>query len=269
MNRLYSNITGNGKPLLILHGFLGSGDNWKSLARKFADDANGPGYEVHLIDQRNHGKSFHSSDFSYELMAKDVLEYVEAHKLEHINLLGHSMGGKTAMFLAVNAPGKLDKLIVADIAPKYYPVHHQTILEALNAVDFTEQQSRGEVEEVVAEYIKNRGIRQFLLKNVFWKEKGVLDYRFNLPVLTEKIEEIGKALPKGSTFEKDTLFLRGEKSDYIMDGDEALIKSHFPNSRIETVQNAGHWLHAENPDEFYEKVVRFLENQSLDDQQYR
>lgn len=256
MKELYSNIIGEGSPLLILHGFLGSGDNWKTLGRRFAD----AGYEVHLIDQRNHGKSFHSDDFNYGLMARDVLDYMEGHNLESVNLLGHSMGGKTAMFIAVNAPEKVEKLIVADIAPRYYPVHHQVILAALNAVDPTKQKSRGAVEEVVALYIKDWGIRQFLLKNVYWKEKGVLDYRFNLPVLTEKIEEIGQALPEGSTFEKDTLFLKGGKSDYILEQDRELINIHFPYNKIETIHNAGHWLHAEDPNGFYDAVVRFLEN---------
>ncbi|PIE48858.1 MAG: alpha/beta hydrolase [Flavobacteriales bacterium] len=255
---LYSNVIGKGEPLLILHGFLGSGDNWKTLARKFAEGDNGNSYEVHLIDQRNHGRSFHSLDFTYELMANDIIQYLEEHGLKNVNLLGHSMGGKMAMFFAVNNPEKVNKLVVADIGPKYYPVHHQVIMAALNSVDFTKQKSRGEVEDVISKYIKDWGVRQFLLKNVYWKEKGVLAFRFNLSGLTDKLEEIGKALPHDSVFKKDTLFLRGEKSDYILGNDEPLIKQHFPNSHITAIRNAGHWLHAENPDDFYDAVVRFL-----------
>ena len=252
---LNSKIEGQGKPLLILHGFLGMSDNWKTLAVQFAAN----GFEVHILDLRNHGRSFHSDEFSYELMIQDVFDYCKANDLDNINIIGHSMGGKTAMLLATTYPELVDKLIIADIGPKFYPQHHQSILEGLNAVDFSLKPSRNEVEEILSHYITDFGTRQFLLKSLYWKEPGELAFRFNLPVFNKKIEEIGKALPKEYVFNKPTLFIRGGNSNYILDTDFENIKQHFPNSKIETIPNAGHWLHAENPKLFYELVSSFFE----------
>ena len=251
---LHSRIEGEGKPFVILHGFLGMSDNWKTLGSQFAE----VGFQVHMLDMRNHGKSFHSDDFSYELMANDVKEYCEFHNVENIILLGHSMGGKAAMLLATMYPELIEKLIIADIGPKFYPQHHQPILEGLNAVDFSKKPSRSEVEEIVSHYISDFGTRQFLLKSLYWKEKEQLAFRYNLAVFNKKIEEIGKALPIENKFEKPTLFLRGSKSNYILEEDFKTIYYHFPNVKIETISNAGHWLHAENPSEFYEKAMKFI-----------
>jgi pimeloyl-ACP methyl ester carboxylesterase len=245
---LYSKIEGAGKPLLILHGFLGMSDNWKTIGMQFSTD----GFEVHLLDLRNHGRSFHSDEFSYELMAQDVYEYCVANKLEKIDIIGHSMGGKTAMLLATSYPNLVEKLLVADIGPKFYPQHHQTILEGLNAVDFTTKPSRGEVETTLSGYIPDFGTRQFLLKSLYWLEPGQLAFRFNLAVFNTKMDEIGKPLPEQSVFYNPTLFIRGAKSNYIVDEDFENIKKHFPDSKIETIPNAGHWLHAENPKLFYQ-----------------
>ena len=154
-----------------------------------------------MIDQRNHGRSFHSDDFDYELLAEDLYNYVEHHGLESIILLGHSMGGKTAMLFAVEYPELVDKLLVADISPRYYQPHHNEILKALNSVDFSIHTSRKLVEEQLANYIPEMGTRQFLLKSVYWREKGRLDFRFNLASLTENNSEVGKALPSFTNFE--------------------------------------------------------------------
>lgn len=251
---LHSQILGSGKAFVILHGFLGMSDNWKTLGTRWSEN----GYEVHLLDQRNHGRSFHSDIFSYEAMSDDLKKYCDAHDLTEIILLGHSMGGKVAMQFAVNFPEMVSKLIIADIGPKAYPPHHQDILKALSQLDFTSIKSRGEAEDVLSGYIKDEGTRLFLLKNLYRKDKNQLGLRINLPVLSEKIEEVGKALPDDSTFNGDTLFLGGEKSGYIEPMDELLIKKHFPKAKIATITNAGHWLHAENPDEFYDNVKKFL-----------
>ena len=250
---LFSKIEGSGKPLLILHGFLGMSDNWKTLGTQFATD-----FQVHVLDLRNHGRSLHSEDFSYEIMAQDVYEYCQAHNLENINIIGHSMGGKVAMLLATTHPELVSKLIVADIVPKFYPEHHQDILAGLNAVDFSKKPSRSDVEEIMEKYIPDFGTRQFLMKNLFWLEPGQLAFRFNLAVFNHKMDEIGVPLPENSIFEKPTLFIRGGKSNYILDSDFENIKQHFPDSSIETIPNVGHWLHAENPTEFYQKVSSFL-----------
>ena len=250
---LFSKIEGSGKPILILHGFLGMSDNWKSLGTQFATD-----FQVHMLDLRNHGRSLHAEDFSYEFMAQDVHAYCEEHQLENIDIIGHSMGGKVAMLLATTHPELVRKLIVADIAPKFYPQHHQDILAGLNAVDFSMQPSRSDVEVIMAQYIPDFGTRQFLMKNLFWKEPGQLAFRFNLAVFNQKMNEIGVALPQSARYQKPTLFIRGGNSKYILDSDFEDIKKHFPNSSIETIPNVGHWLHAENPIEFYQRVTSFL-----------
>ncbi len=252
---LHAKILGKGEPLFILHGYFGMGDNWKSLANKFAEN-----FEVHLIDQRNHGRSFHSDDFTYELLVEDLYEYCNHYNLNKINLIGHSMGGKTAMLFSVSYPEFVKKLVVVDISPKYFPPHHHFILEALNAIDFEKVKTRREIETIFKQYIDEEGVRQFLLKNVYWKEKGKLAYRFNLESLTENNQEVGEALPSFTIFENPTLFLKGENSGYISTEDIPLIQAHFPNSTIEIIKNAGHWLHAENPTDFYRIVLAFLED---------
>ena len=244
------------RGLLILHGFLGMSDNWKTIGIQLADD----GFQVHLLDLRNHGRSFHSEEFSYELMVEDVYAYCKSNNLGKITLLGHSMGGKTAMLFATTYPEIVEKLIIADIGPKFYPQHHQTILEGLNAVDFSLKPSRNEVEEILAKYISDFGTRQFLLKSLYWQESGQLAFRFNLAVFNVKIDEIGKPLSDKAVFNAPTLFIRGGNSNYILNEDFDTVKTHFPNSRIETIPNVGHWLHAENPQLFYEMTSLFIKN---------
>ena len=251
---LYSKIEGSGQPLLILHGFLGMSDNWKSLATQFATN-----FEVHTLDLRNHGRSLQSEEFSYEIMAQDIFEYCQVHDLANINIIGHSMGGKVAMLLATRHPDLVGKLIVADIGPKFYPQHHQEILAGLNAVDFSVKPSRSDVEEIMKNFIPDFGTRQFLMKNLYWVEPGQLAFRFNLAVFNHKMDEIGVALPEELVFTKPTLFIRGGNSKYILDRDFENIKKHFPDSSVETIPNVGHWLHAENPAEFYQQVTAFLE----------
>ncbi len=254
--KLYAHVFGEGVPFLILHGFLGMGDNWKTLAKKISEY----GYQIHLIDQRNHGRSPHNDDFSYEIMASDLLGYCNEHHLKKITLLGHSMGGKTAMFFAVKYPQITDKLIIADIGPKYYPLHHQDILDGLSSLDFDVLKSRGEVDKALSEYVKDVGVRMFLMKNLFWKEKGKLGLRMNLDSLIKNSSEIGMELSENSVYQGETIFLKGEKSNYILEEDVNRIKKQFPNSQIREISNAGHWLHAENPDEFLASLLGFVKN---------
>jgi esterase len=251
---LHSNILGKGQPFIILHGFLGMSDNWKTLGKKFSE----LGFEVHLVDQRNHGRSFHDDTFNYEVLIQDLKQYCDAYQLEDMVLLGHSMGGKTVMLFATTYPKMVSKLIVADISPRYYPLHHEAILEGLSTLDFNIIKTRKEADAVLANYISDFGIRQFLLKNVYWEDKGKLGLRINLKALKENVEEVGEALPSSLTFEGDTLFLHGDESEYIGAEDEALIKLQFPKAKIETISNAGHWLHAENPKEFFDYVMQFI-----------
>lgn len=253
-NLLFSRIEGEGNPLLIIHGFLGMSDNWKSFSDKYAAQ----GYQVHLLDLRNHGKSFHSNDFNYQVMCHDVLAYCNHYQLNDISIIGHSMGGKVAMLFATTYRDKVEKLVVADIAPKYYAPHHQAIFTALNAVNFNELKTRQEVEKILLSYIPDFGTRQFLMKSVYWKTPEQLGFRFNLPVFNNNKESIGEALPNENHFDKPTLFIRGGNSNYILDTDWQNIQHHFPNARLATIPNVGHWLHAENPLQFFEKTIAFL-----------
>ena len=251
---LHSNIIGEGPPFVILHGFLGMGDNWKTLAKQFS----GLGFQVHLVDQRNHGRSFHDSVFNYDVLAADLKAYYDHHALENTVLLGHSMGGKTAMLFAALYPECVSKLIVADIAPRFYPVHHDAILEGLSSLNFEELTSRKEAEIQLSKYVQDVGTRQFLLKNIYRVSPTVLGLRINLEALKTQVSELGEALSPLLSYPKDSLFLRGDHSEYISTQDEGPIKVQFPNATIQTVTNAGHWLHAENPVEFFERVCAFI-----------
>ena len=254
MELLHSRIIGEGKPLLILHGFLGMSDNWKTLGNQYSQNE----FQAHLIDQRNHGKSFHSDDFDYELLADDLKNYMVHHNISSANLIGHSMGGKTVMQFACSNPKLVEKLIVADIAPKYYPPHHSEIINGLVSLNFEKINSRTEADNELAKHLSDFGIRQFLLKNLYWVEKGKLGFRFNLSILQNKMEEIGENISSTATFTGETLFLRGDKSEYILQNDFDIIKRHFPKAAINTISNAGHWLHAENPKEFFFETLNFL-----------
>ncbi len=251
---LNSNISGEGKPLIVLHGFLGMSDNWKTLGNRFASE----GYEAHLLDLRNHGRSFHTPDFSMGLMVQDLQQYCEAMGLLDIRVIGHSLGGKVAMLYADTFPQNMHKLVVVDIAPKYYPPHHQSILEGLQRLEMSGPSSRKEADTVLSSYVPDMGTRLFLLKNLYRKEKDHLALRLNLTALVQHIEEIGKALPDTAKYKGPSLFVKGASSNYILPEDYPLIKKHFPEAIIKTIPNAGHWVHAENPTGFYNLTSEFL-----------
>ncbi len=253
---LYSRIEGQGQPLLILHGFLGMSDNWKTLGSKFARED----FQVHMLDLRNHGRSFHSDQFTYAAMVEDVYEYCKENNLSNINVLGHSMGGKLTMFFAEKYPGLIDKIIIADIGPRYYKPHHIDIMSGLSHVDFSANPSRSDVEEILKQYISEEGVVQFLMKSLYWKEPEKLAFRFNLPVFIEQIENIGQAFSENYTVNLPALFLKGANSNYIREEEFENIYDQFPNSKIAVIKNAGHWLHAENPTDFYNEVISFLKS---------
>ncbi len=251
---LHYRSMGEGQPLIILHGVFGTSDNWQTFAKQLADQ-----YEVYLPDQRNHGLSPHSDEFDYHVMADDLQEFIETHQLTRPVILGHSMGGKVAMFFATKYPERFDKLIVVDIAPRAYPVHHQKILEALGAVKIDEISNRKEAEDQMKPIIADAGIRQFLLKNLKREDHGRFSWKLNLPVISRNIERVGEAVDSGQTVDKPVLFVGGEKSDYIREEDQALIQQIFPRARIVTIPGAGHWVHAEQPKLLLEEVTGFLE----------
>lgn len=251
---IYSKVEGSGKPFLIIHGFLGMSDNWKTLSTQFAAE----GFEMHLLDMRNHGRSFHSNEFNYDVMVQDVLEYANGKNLDEFILLGHSMGGKVAMNFACDYPERVGKLLVADISPREYAPHHRDVMEALNAVDFTKVTSRKEIEEIMSRYIKDFGTLQFLMKNVHRVTSDSFGFRFNLEAFNNDESIIGEALAVNKKYIGKTLFLKGDRSKYILESDYIDIQYHFPNSSIVTISNSGHWLHAENPNDFFSVVNEFI-----------
>jgi pimeloyl-ACP methyl ester carboxylesterase len=243
---------GSGKPLVILHGLFGSADNWFSIAKELEKT-----FTLYLVDQRNHGDSPQGDEWNYKVMVEDLKELLDDEELDQVYLMGHSMGGKTAMNFAIKYPNRVEKLIVADIAPRYYSVHHQKILEGLNAIDLTSIKSRKEADDILADYIPELGIRQFLLKSLSRDANGFI-WKINLPVITKNIEEVGKALEEGVFYDGPTLFLAGENSNYIQQSDLNDMEKFFPQYEVEFISGAGHWLHAEQPESVIEEVLKFL-----------
>lgn len=244
---------GQGEPLIILHGLFGTLDNWQTLGRKLAER-----YTVFLLDQRNHGRSAHLPVHDYPSMAEDLHAFMEQHDLYQAHILGHSMGGKTAMEFALQYPDMVDKLIIVDIAPKQYEGGHEDIFKALLAVDLNALRDRQEAEAVLRQFISEEGVLQFLLKNLSRHKDGHFEWKMNLQVLHQHYDDILAPPVARSYFIGETLFIRGGKSRYILDSDMHLIHTYFPNARLATIPNAGHWVHAEAPEELLEEVQQFL-----------
>ncbi|MFW5820822.1 MAG: alpha/beta fold hydrolase [Bacteroidota bacterium] len=259
---------GEGPPLIILHGLYGSSDNWISIARELSGN-----FEVYVPDQRNHGASPHTRQHNYELLKEDLLEFMDNNTLDRATLLGHSMGGKVAMFFAVDHPEKVDNLIVVDISPRSYKepgqpvphtVDHKKIIEAMQKVNFSKAENRIDIDMMLAENIKSQRIRQFLLKNVKRKDQKSFCWKLNLDTLKNALPEIMggidvKNINNGMGISGfPVLFIKGENSDYISEPDYPVIKKAFPAAEIVTIPNAGHWLHAEQQDLFLKKLNHFL-----------
>lgn len=251
--KLNYKVLGEGRPVIILHGLFGTLDNWFTHAKDLSSD-----YQVYLVDQRNHGLSPHADEWTYEAMAADLKEFIEDHHIEDPILLGHSMGGKTVMRFASEYPEVLAALIVVDIAPKYYPPHHGDILKGLNAVDLPAIKTRSQAEAMLVPFISEFGVRQFLLKNLKRKEEGGYSWKMNLSVIEAQIENVGEALATDQGYDGTTVFIRGAKSNYILDDDFVAIQDQFPLAELITIHDAGHWVHAEQPAEFISNIKAFL-----------
>lgn len=251
---LFSKIYGEGRPLIILHGLFGMGDNWTTHAKLLA----ARGWQVHAVDGRNHGRSPHHHKHNYDAMAADLEVYIADNHLENVVLLGHSMGGKTVMNFAVRKPQLVDAAIVVDIAPKHYPVHHEAYIAAMKGVDFTVAKSRKDIEALLSQTLTSPGIIQFFMKSLHWKTKEELAWRFNLDVLERELSNVGEALEYGY-FDGPTLFIAGGQSGYITADDQEKIYEHFPNAELQTIDGAGHWVHAEAREAFAACVVDFLD----------
>lgn len=245
-------------PLLILHGLFGTLDNWQTLARRWAEEA---GLYVVSTDLRNHGRSFHAPEHTYALMAQDVAQLLDHLALDpaRLTVLGHSMGGKVAMTLALTQPERLAQLLVVDIAPRFSNMEHQDdIVAGLQAVDLGGIQSRQQADAALGQHIRQPGVRQFLLKNLYRQEDNSFAWRINLPVLAAGLAAIGEEITHAQPFLKPTLFIRGGTSDYITPDDKLHgIPALFPNSQVATVPDAGHWVHAEKPEEVFGLVKNF------------
>ena len=253
--KLFFRKYGKGRSLIILHGLFGQSDNWNTHGKQFSEK----GFEVFLVDQRNHGLSPHSDEWNYSLMSNDILEFVQDNKLENPILLGHSMGGKSAMHFAIHHCNRISKLVVVDIAPKKYSPTNDGVLEGLLAVDFENTKSRKEVESVLSKFISDSATKQFLLKNLYWTEDGKLAWRFNLEAINKNQNVIGDTFDvENKSCNKPSLFVRGEKSKYILLEDISEIKKLFPNAELKTITGAGHWIHADKPKEFFEEVIKFI-----------
>lgn len=254
MNLFYRTL-GEGEPLFILHGLFGSSDNWMTLGRKFSED-----YQVIIVDMRNHGQSPQSDLWNYPSMADDV--YMLSTKLGFgkINLLGHSMGGKVGMTIADKYPTLIKKLIVADIAPKQYPIRHREIIDGLLSINLKQIQNRREADEQLSSYIAEPPIRMFLLKNLDKDDEGRFKWKLNLDIINSHIENVGEATIPRHKVTIPTLFIRGLNSNYVTDEDIMEIRKYFSNSKVESIGNAGHWLHAEQPIAFINTVLTFLKS---------
>lgn len=253
MVKLFSRSTGQGPPLVILHGLFGSSDNWQTFAKMIAEY-----FTVITVDLRNHGLSPHTAEFSYEWISRDLKQFAEDHSLREFFLMGHSLGGKAAAYFALQYPGRLKKLIILDIAMKAYPPHHQLYFEAMLSMDFDLVRNRNEADEWLQRTISSLPVRQFLLKNLVRDAEGRFRWKFNLRGLQDQYDSINVAIESEVPFDKPVLILAGEHSAYILPEDEEPLKALFPQAILKTIPGAGHWIHADQPDLLKDEVVGFL-----------
>lgn len=252
--KLFYKQYGEGKtPLFILHGIFGMLDNWHNIARQLSEH-----YTVYTIDARNHGQSPHSDEMGYDVMTEDVIELANDLQIDSFILMGHSMGGKTAMWLANHYPHRVSKLIVVDIAPKTYKPGHHQYFKAFEEINWSVMTNRKEIDEALSAYEDNVGVRLFLAKNIDRLETGGFMVKCNVPALKQAYEEIIGPLTFSKTFTGEVLFILGAKSNYLKEEDKPYINTWFPLSQYVYIEGAGHWVHADNPKDFYEALMAFL-----------
>ena len=252
--KLHYQESGEGTPLIIIHGLFGSADNWRSMAKYFSRF-----YHVISVDLRNHGRSPHSEQQDFSVMAEDIKELCEAMELGQVSILGHSLGGKVAMMFADMYPEQVSKLIVVDIAPRQYFSAHTPLMDAMMALDLSQFTRRGEVDDALAQSIPDKAVRQFLLMNLS-SEDETFQWRINLPALKANYPELMAAVCEGITFTMPSLFVYGELSDYVTEQDRQQISSQFVHAEFNGIEKAGHWVQAERPQQFKKVVEEFLQN---------
>jgi pimeloyl-ACP methyl ester carboxylesterase len=253
---LHHKIVGTGEPVFIFHGLFGSLDNWMSFARSLAAYS----FQCILVDLRNHGHSRHDDIFNYEVMCDDVLELMQYLKIERTNMLGHSMGGKVVMHLCEKNSDIIKKMVVVDIAPRYYPPHHVQIFDAMHLIDFDFVKTRKDAEQILKNEIEDIATLQFMLKNIYWKTDTQLAWRFNIDALEKNIDAIGAAIKNETIRNTPSLFIRGANSNYINADDVKNIAQKYSNAKVVTIKDAGHWVHADKPKEMLMITLEFLQN---------
>jgi pimeloyl-ACP methyl ester carboxylesterase len=251
--KLYCRIEGSGFPVIILHGLLGSSDNWRAISKRLS-----PNYKVYTVDLRNHGQSPHSEIMTYPLMAGDLHELLESESLSECHVVGHSLGGKVAMQFATSHPDRVSKLVIVDIAPKAYPPSQRAILAALENLDPQTFATLGEIDAALAPAIAEVALRQFLMKNIVRVPSGGFQWRIDLASIAKSYDQLTQPIIAAAVYDKPTLFMRGGRSDYIAETDLPSIRAIFTQAELVTIGNAGHWLHAEATDKFLEILIDFL-----------
>lgn len=254
--KLHFHETGTGEPLILLHGLLGSHHNLLPQAENFAKR-----FRVFALDHRNHGLSPHADEFDYDVMAEDVMKFMRNQKLSQARFMGHSMGGKVAMRLAQLYPDAVARLVVVDMSVHEYPPRYAAMLDAMLALDLAAFKQRNEIDVALEPVVASKTMRQFLLKNVGRDASGALFWKPNLHAIRANYDRIRGALPTGKPYDGPTLFVRGANSDYVRATDLGLIRATFPRAELETIENAGHWVHAEAPEKFNALVGAFLTRQ--------
>ncbi len=250
---LHSSVTGEGPPLILLHGLFGMGSNLSMIARSLAEH-----FQVYSLDLRNHGRSPRADSMRFSEMANDVVAFMDQQQLGRVQLLGHSLGGKVAMQLALQCPERVERLVVADIAPVAYSGHHDDVFAGLNAVDLDTLSSRGDAEAILAQSITEVGVRQFILKNLYRNQQGKFEWRLNISAIEHCYSDLRQANQSDTPFTGPALFIKGELSNYIKEEHRAAIERLFPSAQLKVIQNTGHWLHAEKPVTFNNIVKDFL-----------
>ncbi|MGB0468305.1 MAG: alpha/beta fold hydrolase [Pontibacterium sp.] len=251
--KLFHQIYGKGEPLIILHGLFGTLENWGTQIKSLAEH-----FQVIAVDMRNHGRSPHENLMTYEAMANDILELMHDLQLKNAHILGHSMGGKAAMQLALNHPARIQKLIIVDIAPVHYQAHHTDVFKGLYSIDLPQLKSRSDADQQLSQHVSEPSVRAFLLKNLFRTEHKTFAWRMNLDALHNQYADISAA-PTGTAFTGPTLFIKGGNSDYLQAAYREQILSLFPMTTYKLIEGAGHWPHAEKPSIFGKIVLNYLQ----------
>lgn len=252
MSLHYQIVGEGGTPLLLIHGLFGSADNWRGIAKKLSQTR-----QVISVDLRNHGRSFHHPQQNYSLMAADIVDVLNRLGIDKVDLLGHSIGGKVAMQYAVDYGPRLNKLVIVDIAPRQYPDTHSQIFKNLMSVNLDHYQQRAEVDEALVALLPDKAVRSFLLMNIT-SQGGKLAWRINLNHLFCNYPAMLQAIKPVEPISTPTLFISGGDSDYIGSEDRQQIRQFFSKVRLLRIAEAGHWVHADQPEAFCQTVEKFL-----------